>query len=66
MPVLELDKDKQQYAFWQQDLVKTIEKEHKAEEDLYEAFVCWGKSIISQKTETNAAAASRIDMLEAC
>merc|ERR1719305_1640855 len=32
---------------------------------MYEDFVCWGKSIISQKTETNAAAASRIDELEA-
>merc|ERR1719453_2655238 len=35
------------------------------EEDLYEAFVCWGKSVISQKEATNTAAASRIDMLEA-
>merc|ERR1719253_2004278 len=32
---------------------------------MYEDFVCWGKSIISQKTASNAAANSRIDELEA-
>jgi len=42
-----------------------VEKEGKVEEGMYEDFVCWGKSIISQKTESNAAAASRIDELEA-
>jgi len=45
-------------------LVKQIEKEGKAEEDLYESFVCWGKSVISQKTATNKAANIRIDELE--
>jgi len=41
------------------------EKEGKIEEGLYEDFVCWGKSIINQKTDSNAAANSRIDELEA-
>jgi exonuclease VII small subunit len=40
------------------------EKEGKIEEGLYEDFVCWGKSIINQKTASNAAAESRIDELE--
>merc|ERR1719387_3152011 len=47
------------------NLAAQTEKEGKAEEDLYEDFVCWGKSIINQKTESNAAAESRIDELEA-
>merc|ERR1719238_1522250 len=41
-----------------------VEKEGKVEEGLYEDFVCWGKSIINQKTASNEAAASRIDELE--
>jgi len=41
------------------------EKEGKVEEGLYEDFVCWGKSVINQKTESNAAANSRIDELAA-
>merc|ERR1712118_612672 len=36
----------------------------KKAESLYEDFVCWGKSIINQKTASNAAAESRIDELE--
>jgi len=47
-----------------QGLAKQVEKEGKVEEGLYEDFVCWGKSIINQKTASNAAAASRIDELE--
>lgn len=47
-----------------QALGKQIEQEGKAEEDLFETFVCWGKSIISQKTDSNAAAQTRIDALE--
>merc|ERR1719440_1892422 len=46
-------------------LSKQVEKEGKVEEGLYEDFVCWGKSIINQKTDSNAAAKSRIDELEA-
>merc|ERR1719281_1942853 len=41
-----------------------VEEEGKKEEDLYENFVCWGKSIISQKTASNAAADARINELE--
>jgi len=41
-----------------------VEKEGKIEEGLYEDFVCWGKSIISQKTASNSAAAARINELE--
>jgi len=41
-----------------------VEKEGKVEEGLYEDFVCWGKSVINQKTASNAAAESRIDELE--
>jgi regulator of replication initiation timing len=47
-----------------QQLAKQVEKEGKKEEDLYEDFVCWGKSIINQKTASNAAAEARIDELE--
>merc|ERR1719277_671014 len=39
-------------------------RQRKKEEDLYENFVCWGKSIISQKTASNAAAEARINELE--
>merc|ERR1711977_741281 len=45
-------------------LSNQVEKEGKVEEGLYEDFVCWGKSVINQKTESNAAAQSRIDELE--
>jgi hypothetical protein len=51
------------------DLLKglsaTVEKEGKMEEGMYEDFVCWGKSIVSQKTDSNSAASSRIDELQA-
>merc|ERR1719235_2213811 len=45
-------------------LSEQIEDEGKKEEDLYETFVCWGKSIIAQKTDYNAKAEARIDELE--
>jgi chromosome segregation ATPase len=45
-------------------LSKQTEKEGKVEEGLYEDFVCWGKSVINQKTASNAAAEARIDELE--
>jgi len=41
-----------------------MEEDGKAEEDSYETFVCWAKSIISQKTASNTAAQSRADTLE--
>jgi len=40
-----------------------IEKDGKIEEDLYEGFVCWGKSVIEQKTASNSEASTRIDAL---
>jgi len=46
-------------------LSKQIEKDGAKEEDLYETFVCWGKSVVEQKTASNAAASSKIDELEA-
>lgn len=45
-------------------LALQVEKEGKTEEGLYEDYVCWGKSIISQKTASNAEARSRIKELE--
>jgi hypothetical protein len=45
-------------------VAKEAEKEGKAEQELYESFVCWGKSVIDQKTATNAAAEARISELE--
>jgi len=47
-----------------QGLAKQAEQDGKKEEDLYENFVCWGKSIINQKTASNAAAEARINELE--
>jgi len=41
-----------------------VEEESKIEEDLFETFVCWAKSIISQKTKSNAAAQARSDELK--
>jgi chromosome segregation ATPase len=46
-----------------QGLTKQIEEEGKAEEKLYKKFVCWGKSTISAKTESNAKADARIEYL---
>lgn len=46
-----------------QGMTSRIEADGKAEEDLYENFVCWATSIIRQKRETNAAAQSRADSL---
>jgi len=45
-------------------LSEQIEKEGKKEEDLYETYVCWAKSIIAQKTKSNSEANSKIDSLE--
>jgi chromosome segregation ATPase len=46
------------------DLLEKTEQEHKAEEDLYETFVCWATSIIGQKEASNAAANSRLETLK--
>merc|ERR1719324_998795 len=48
-----------------QGLSKEIAEEGKKEEDLYEAFVCWGNKVISEKTKSIASAQARIDELEA-
>jgi len=45
-------------------LLEKTEEEHKAEEDLYETFVCWATSIIGQKEASNAAANSRLETLK--
>uniref|UniRef100_A0A7S0FS88 Uncharacterized protein n=1 Tax=Pyrodinium bahamense TaxID=73915 RepID=A0A7S0FS88_9DINO len=47
-----------------QGLALKTKMEGQAEEDLYEKFVCWGKSIIDTKTASNAAAQARIESLE--
>lgn len=47
------------------NLQAQVEKDGKTEESMYEDFVCWGKSIINQKTASNAAARSRIEELAA-
>jgi hypothetical protein len=44
-------------------LADTAEKEGKKEEDLYETYVCWAKTVIDTKTQTNAEAQSRVDEL---
>jgi hypothetical protein len=44
-------------------LQKQIEKDGKTEQELYESFVCWGKSLIAQKTDSNSAAQTRSDAL---
>lgn len=45
-------------------LAEKVEYDMKKSEDLYEDFVCWGKTVITVKTEANEKAASRIDHLE--
>merc|ERR1719277_880707 len=47
-----------------QGMSARIEADGRAEEDLYETFVCWARSIISQKQKSNAAAQSRADTLQ--
>eukprot|EP00747_Dinoflagellata_sp_TGD_P157410 gnl/TRDRNA2_/TRDRNA2_177735_c1_seq6.p1 gnl/TRDRNA2_/TRDRNA2_177735_c1~~gnl/TRDRNA2_/TRDRNA2_177735_c1_seq6.p1 ORF type:complete len:707 (+),score=306.28 gnl/TRDRNA2_/TRDRNA2_177735_c1_seq6:74-2194(+) len=46
-------------------LAQKTEEEGKKEEDMYETYVCWAKTVITTKTESNKAAKSRIDSLEA-
>lgn len=48
-----------------QNLGKQIEKDHKAEEEMFETYICWGKGVVDTKTAANSAASSRIDMLTA-
>jgi len=46
-------------------LAETAEKEGKKEEDLYETYVCWAKTVIDTKTHTNTEATTKIDELNA-
>jgi len=46
-------------------LIKKIENDGKAEEDLFEKYVCWYKTVTSAKKGTNAEAGERIDSLAA-
>merc|ERR1719451_225182 len=48
-----------------QGLSKKLEADGKAEEDLFEKYVCWYKTVVSSKTASNAAAADRIEALTA-
>jgi len=46
-------------------LAKKVEQDGKVEEDLFETYVCWAKTVIKTKTATNEAAEARIEELEA-
>merc|ERR1719310_2140012 len=46
-------------------MVKKIKNDGKAEEDLFESYVCWFKTVVSQKKAFNAQAADRIESLSA-
>merc|ERR1719261_2265040 len=46
-------------------LTKKIESDGKAEEDLFEKYVCWYKTVVSSKKASNAQAKDRIESLSA-
>merc|ERR1719159_1668626 len=46
-------------------LIKKVNADGKAEEDLFEKYVCWYKTVVSSKTASNAAAKERIESLTA-
>merc|ERR1719247_2081970 len=46
-------------------LIKKAEKDGKSEEDLFESYVCWYKSVVSTKKKSNAEAKDRIEALTA-
>merc|ERR1719486_123518 len=46
-------------------LMKKTEEDGKAEEDLFERYVCWYKTVVSSKKAANAAASDRIEALTA-
>jgi len=48
-----------------QSLVKKIEQDGKTEDDLYETYVCWAKTVIKEKTASNDAAKARVEELTA-
>jgi len=46
-------------------LIKKTESDGKAEEDLFDAYVCWYKTVVSSKKASNAEAKDRIESLTA-
>jgi len=46
-------------------LIKKVEKDGKTEEDLFESYVCWYKTVVSSKKASNAEAKDRIEALTA-
>jgi len=46
-------------------LIKKTESDGKAEEDLFEKYVCWYKTVVSSKKASNAEAKDRIESLTA-
>jgi len=46
-------------------LVKKVEADGKTEEDLFDQYVCWYKTVVSSKTESNSKASERIESLTA-
>merc|ERR1719159_415964 len=46
-------------------LMKKTEQDGKAEEDLFQAYVCWYKTVVSSKKASNAEAKDRIESLTA-
>merc|ERR1719456_1259920 len=46
-------------------LSKKVEKDGKAEEDLFDKYVCWYKTVVSTKKASNAEAKDRIEQLTA-
>merc|ERR1719456_460843 len=46
-------------------LIKKTEQDGKAEEDLFEKYVCWYKTVVSSKKASNAEASDRIESLTA-
>merc|ERR1719262_637947 len=46
-------------------LIKKTESDGKAEEDLFEKYVCWYKTVVSSKKASNSQAADRIESLSA-
>jgi len=46
-------------------LIKKVEADGKAEEDLFESYVCWYKTVVSSKKASNSEAKDRIESLTA-
>merc|ERR1711869_37801 len=48
-----------------QGLAKKVDADGKAEEELFETYVCWYKTVMKAKEASNVAAKDRIESLEA-